>query len=336
MAEDSIGFDASGGITESQFAAIAPDLGSSVPTVASAAAKKVSVGTASMTVDVAPGVSSAFGVRHNITTTTNLAIGAVALAGAIRWDAVACRYNWSNNTVTHVIVPGTAAVNAPKVAPTLNTNVGVLYDQILALVKATNGSTALDASADMRVWGSKHFTVASVDALPPAATTPYGAIAYVTATASAYRLLTSSGGSPAWVTTASPVTELTGSAVVTAATGWTVDGTHVNRAVVGPYWRQIDIEIRRSGAEMNAANTDGNFTDTPVLTVAASCRPDRRTVVFVTYLTPSNRELGGNARLDPDGTLTLLSGEIAQNVAQSTAVGTVSLRASIHFGRRTA
>lgn len=334
MAEDSIGFDASGGISESQFSNVAPFLGSFLPTVNQVNTKKVTQGSASMTVDVASGVSSAFGVRHNITTITNLPIATVSLTGGTRWDAVVLRYNWSNNTVTAIVVPGTAAVGAQKIAPTLNNTPGVLFDQLLALVKATNGSTALEIE-DERGWASKYHTYPTVDALPPAATVPYATVAYVIANKTTYRVF-APGGTLTWVPDSTAVSEIQGAAVLAAATGWTVDGTHVNRCLLGPYWRQIDVEVRRSGAEINAANSDGNFNDSPVVVLTSACRPDRPMPARVNYITTDGKEFGGDARVDPDGTLTLLGGAIARNVAQSNAVGFVSLRASITFGRRTA
>lgn len=335
MAEDSIGFDANAGISESQFAALAPFLGSTVPIVNAFGAHLVKAGTAPMTVDVASGASGAFGVRHNITTTTTLTIPAVSLSGAIRWDAVVKRFDWSNNTATTILVQGTAAVNAPKVAPGgLLATPGDKYDELLGLVKATNGSTALEF-AERRVWAHKPITVTSAEALPAASDALYGLQAFVVGESRVYRCLSVSG-SPAWVGESAGVTEMVGTAALTPATGWAVDGSHVNRCVVIPYSRQVDIEIRRSGAEINAANSDGNFSDTPVCVLAANCRPDRPMPVRVNYITTDGKEFGGDARLDPNGTLTLLGGAVARNVAQSSAIGFVSLRSSIYFGRRTA
>lgn len=335
MAEDSIGFDVQNGIGESAFANVSPFLGSLLPVINTVGTHTVRAGTSAMTVDVTNGISACFGVRHNITTTTNLTIPAVTLAGAVRWDAVVKRFDWSNNSATIMLVPGTAAVSAQKVAPAgLFALPGEKYDQLLALVKATNGSTALEI-ADRRIWASKDFTVATPDAIPTATTALYGASVYVVSELKNYRCLLVSG-SPGWVPDSSGITEITGVAVLAAATGWAVDGTHVNRCLVQPYSRQMDLELRRSGAEINAANSDGNFTDTPVAALTATCRPDRPIPVRVDYLTTDGKEFGGDARLDPDGTLWLLGGAVARNVAQATAVGTVSLRASIRFDRRTA
>ena len=334
MAEDTIGFDTNTGVAETPWANLSYHLGSLFPTVNTDGTHTVRAGTTAMTVDITNGASAAFGVRHNITTTTNLTIGAVATSGAVRWDAVVKRFDWSTNSATFLVVPGTAAVAAPKVAPSgLNLTPGDKYDQVLALVKATNGSTSLEF-ADRRIWGSKQFTVATVDALPTLTSAHKGATFYVIETGVTYRY--SAGG---WVPDGANITEVTGSAVLAAATGFTMDATHVNRALVRAYSRQIDIELRRSGTEINADNTNGRFPNNPspaVCVLTANLRPDRPMPVVLNYLDSTGREYGADGRLNPDGSLYVLGGKAAINLAQSTAVGTVSIRASIRFDRRTA
>lgn len=336
MAETVTGYDTTGGVLEADWANLSPHLGAIFPTISTAGTNGVTAGTASMTVDVSAGVSSAFGVRHNITTVTNLTIAPVTLAGAIRWDAVVKRFNWGTNSAPLAVVQGTAGVAAPKVEPSgLFNTPGDKYDQVLALVKATNGSTALEI-ADRRIWGSKQYTVATVDAIPTATTAHKGASFYVASTDETYHY-SEATGSPSWkAKAATQITELTGAASFVAATGWTWDATRMNKSLIGDGWRSISLEIRRSGAEINAANADGNFTDTVIGTVASAARPEYSIPVFVTYFTTDGKEFGGSARLDPNGTLMLLDGAVARNVAQSTAVGFVSLRVSIFFGRRTA
>lgn len=338
MAEDSIGFDTNLGVSESQFANLSPYLGSFFPVVGSSGSNRVQAGSASMTVDVFAGPSYCFGVRHNITTNTNLTIPTVSLSGATRWDAIIKRFDWSNNSVTIMRIDGSAAVGAPKVVPSgLNSTVGDRYDQVLALVKATNGSTALEI-ADRRILGAKQFTVATVDALPVVTTAHKGATFYVVATGSTYRYDESSG-SPAWTADQDPLVEITGSAVLAPATGFTMDATHVNRALVRSYSRQIDLELRRSGADINADNTNGRFPNNPVpalCVLTANLRPDRPMPVTLNYLDSTGREYGADGKLNPDGSVYVLGGKAAINLAQSTAVGTVSVRASIRFDRRTA
>jgi hypothetical protein len=280
VAETNIGFDANTGIGESDWANLSPHLGSTFAVVESESSRKVTAGSNAMTVDVAPGVSYAFGERHNIDTVVNKTIAAVSLSGASRWDAIVLRRAWASNAVTVEVVQGAASVGAPETPPTLNTTPGQTYDQLLALVKATNGSNALTIS-DKRMWGSKVFTVATVAGLPVASPAFYGAVCYVLATKTVYRCLLVSG-SPGWVADAPSKTILTGTDVISAAPNWTLtqaSGSSVLLGARGIYDPtsgavQVDFQIRRSSGTVSVYSDAGGVPATPVGTLASALRPD--------------------------------------------------------------
>jgi hypothetical protein len=280
MAETNIGFDANAGIGEADFSALSPHLGSLFAVVDSEASRRVTVGTTAMTVDVAPGVSYAFGERHSIDTVVNKTIATVSLAGATRWDAVVVRRAWSSNTVTVEVVQGTPSVGAPETPPVLSSTPGGTYDQILALVKATNGSTALSVS-DKRMWGSKDFTVATATALPLASANLYGAVCYVVDTRTTYRCLLSSG-SPGWLPDAPANVYLTGTDVMSTAANWTLvqsTGSSVLLPCRGMYnavsgMVQVDFQVRRSASTISPYSSPGGVPVTAVGTLPAVLRPD--------------------------------------------------------------
>lgn len=280
MAETNIGFDANAGIGEADFSALSPHLGSLFAVVDSEASRKVAASTTAMTVDVAPGVSYAFGERHSTDTVVNKTIGAVSLAGASRWDAIVIRRAWASNSVTVEVVQGTPSVGAPETPPVLNSTPGGTYDQILALVKVTNGSTALLVS-DKRLWGSKVFSVDKPEGLPPVSAALYGAVCYVISTRTLYRCLLSSG-SPGWIADAPANVVLNGSDVLSPAANWTLaqsSGSSVLLPCRGLYnaasgMVQVEFQLRRSASSISPYSNPGGVPATPVATVASALRPD--------------------------------------------------------------
>lgn len=281
MAEDYIGFDTNAGVSEGQFANLSPYLGSVFPVINTAGTHGVKTGTTPMTVDVSNGVSYCYGVRHNITTTTNLPIATVTLAGAVRWDAVIKRFDWSTNSAAIILVPGTAAVGAPQTPPGgLNSTPGDKYDQILALVKATNGSTALQIS-DRRIWGGKQFTVSVPEALPTPATSLFGVTAYVVSEKKLYRCLVISG-TPTWAPESGSQTILTGTDVISAAPNWTLaqsSGSSVLLPARGMYDPstgavQVDFQMRRSATAITPFSDPGGVSVVSVGTLPAALSPD--------------------------------------------------------------
>lgn len=285
MAETVTGFDTNAGISEADFANLSIFLGSSLPLINTVGTHNVTAGTTAMTVDVSNGTSYVPGVRHNITTTTNLTIAPVTLAGATRWDAVVKRFDWSTNAVTFLVVQGTAAVNASKVAPGgLNSTPGDKYDQVLALVKATNGSNALEI-APRHVYGSKHFTVNVPDALPTPTTALYGATCYVASSVTSekkvYRCLLVSG-SPAWVADTVSQVVLTGTSALSTAANWTLtqaSGSNVLLPCRGIYdpqsgHVQVDFQVRRSASAISPFNSTGGIPVSVVGTLPTTLAPD--------------------------------------------------------------
>lgn len=344
MAESTIGFDADTGLAEAAWANLSVFTGNRLPIVSQAASKQVVAGATSMTVDVQNGISAASGVRHDITTVTNLTIAPVTLAGASRWDAVVLRYDWSTNTGSLLVVPGTASVGAPEVAPTLNSTPGVRYDQILALVKATNGSTSLTIR-DKRLWGSPSYTASTVAALPPAAGVPYGTSVYVVDTKTLYRCLLSSG-SLTWQAEAPANVVLTGTQVISAAPNWSLtqsSGGSVLLPCRGMYnaasgMVQVDLQMRRNASTISPFSNPGGVPVAPVGTLAATLRPDADVVPmpFTGQYTTS----GGSANswrnisltVNALGVITLH--QISAEDLEATSSG-VSIRAHLTFFKRT-
>lgn len=344
MAETNIGFDANTGIGESDWATLSPHLGSAFAVVESESSRRVTAGTSSMTVDVAPGVSYAFGERQSDTSVTNKTIAPVTLTGASRWDAIVLRRAWASNLVTVELVPGTASVNAPETPPTLNTSPGTTYDQLLALVKATNGSTALTIS-DKRLWGSKVFTVATVAGLPVASTALYGCVCYVASTKTTYRCLLVSG-SPGWVPDAPANVVLTGTDVISAAPNWTLlqaTGSTVLLPCRGMYNAvsgqvQVDFQIRRSASGITPFNDSGGVPVAQVGTLPAVLSPDADVLPM-----PFNGQYttsGGTANSWRSISLSVTSaGAITLHQISAEALAAVSsgpsIRAHLNFSKRT-
>lgn len=347
MAEDYIGFDTNSGVNEGQFANLSPYLGSVFPVINSAGTHGVKTGTTAMTVDVSNGISYCYGVRHNITTTTNLPISTVALAGAVRWDAVIKRFDWSTNSATIMVVPGTAAVGAQQTPPGgLNATPGDKYDQILALVKATNGSTALEIS-DRRIWGNKEFTVSVPEALPTATTALFGVTAYVVSEKKLYRCLVISG-TPTWVSDGGggSKTTLTGTDVISAAPNWTLlqsTGSSVLLPARGMYDPstgavQVDFQMRRSATAISPFSSPGGVSVVSVGTLPAALSPDADVVPM-----PFNGQYttsGGSANSWRDISLTVDAVGVIrlhQISAEDLAVSSsgASIRVHLTFFKRT-
>jgi hypothetical protein len=344
VAETNIGFDANSGIGETDWATLSPGLGNPLAVVESESSRKVTVGSNAMTVDVAAGVSYAFGERHSIDTVINKSIATVSLAGATRWDAIVERRAWSSNTVTVEVVQGTASVGAAETAPTLNTTPGQTYDQLLALVKATNGSTAL-AVSDKRLWASKILTVATVAGLPMAQNALYGAVCYVIAAKTTYRCLLVSG-SPGWVADVPAKQYLSGTDVLSAAANWTLtqsNGSSVLLACRGMFdptsgMVQIDLQVRRSSGTLSPYNSGGGVPVTPIGTIAAALRPDADVdplPISAQYTTGSgsaNSWRGAEFTLAANGALNLI--QIGSDDLAPPGSG-ASMRASKTFFKRT-
>jgi hypothetical protein len=344
VAETNIGFDANSGIGEADWATLSPGLGNALAVVESESSRKVTIGANPMTVDVAPGVTYAFGERHSDTSVTNKTIGAVSLTGASRWDAIVERRAWSSNAVTVEVVPGTASVGAPEVPPTLNATPGNTYDQLLALVKATNGSTALTVS-DKRLWASKIFSVNTVTGLPTASAALYGAVCYVIATKTVYRCLLPSG-SPGWVPDAAANVVLAGTDVISAAPNWTLiqsTGSQVLLPCRGMYnavsgMVQIDFQIRRSAVTITPFSDPGGVPVATVGTLPAVLCPDADVVPmpFTGQYTTSAGSVNSwrNISLTVTSTGVITLHQVSAEALAAVASGP-SIRAHLTFFKRT-
>lgn len=344
MAGNDIGYDTAGGVGEADWAELSQHLGTRYATVSGTNTRVVVLGSSSMTVSVGSGITYGFGVYHNVGTSTVLPIAPVTLAGAVRWDAVIERRDWSNNTTSILLVPGVAAVNAAEVNPSgLTDNPGILHDQVLALVKATNGSTSLLIS-DKRIYAHKHYTFNNKSALPVAKVTLYGATAYIVSERMTYRCLTS-GGNPAWLPDNDPIvtktSSYTGTSVISAASGWTLTQANSGSTLLPSrgFFNaetgiiQLDFQLRRTGGTLTGSST-GNITDTALGTITPTVlRPDVDlvpiSVQFAAGVGTGGSWLGGQATLAKSGAVNLVS--IAPNADLGALTSGASLRLSLTF-----
>ena len=114
-----------------------------------------------LTVAVAAGNVTGWGVRVKSTTSLTLALGSIA--SGTRWDLVYLRRDWTTNTVTIGSRPGTATKAYPAAR---NVTPGTVDDQPLALVQVTAGQSLPTAVVDLRVFPSKVFSVDDLLAAP--------------------------------------------------------------------------------------------------------------------------------------------------------------------------
>lgn len=157
MAITSYGYD--GTLTEVGWASLSELLGLRRG-VKGAADWAVSIGAGTREVLIAAGVAFGGGVAD--VNSANVSLSATAVSSGTRWDTVVVRRNWSTNTTTALIVAGTSS---KAVASGLNSNPGVLDDQVIALIRLTSASTAVQEVLDMRSYPGRSLVYGSATAL---------------------------------------------------------------------------------------------------------------------------------------------------------------------------
>lgn len=271
-------------------------------------------------------------------TVQTLQFDAVTVTGASRWDAVVLRYDWNANTITLVVIKGTTSANAAASVPSgLQNSVGSQYDQLLALVQLKQGLSSVQQIKDRRFWAHKRLYIPSVEALPPAIDAAYRMEA-VLPDGTVYRCLLNSSNTPTWVVESGAVTELSGSAVIVTASGWTAGSPLVSRCLVGPNWRQLDLQFSRTGEELNPNNDTGSINGAvngaiPVGTLQGVSVPDKTKEFECSYRGAGGIFYSGLVRIEPNGAINLLSLSPSANLVKASSSSQLSLRVGLFFGK---
>lgn len=310
--------------------------GASMPVVWGWGSLAVSVNAgAALTVDIGEGTSWAHGVLTTNDAVVSKSFAAVVLVGATRWDAVVLRRNWSTSAVTFEVVQGVAAAAAPQIIPSgVNNNPGVIHDQVLALVKITQGST-VPVVVPTRLWAGKLFGAPSLQALPPASTNLY-MTEVVLESGSRYRCVRDTSGSYVWAQQTN-LMKATGNAAAVPSEGWVVPTIGV-RAVRDENTGLVtlDLAFRRTGGNLAASTGGGNFSDTPVCQVTSAFRPNRMTPITMQYAGGASYVwYGATARMGVDGVVTLQSGAPGVDLNTRTGTSDISLWATFTFYKET-
>lgn len=315
--------------------------GAVFPVVASRSMLVVSINSAlASTCNVSTGVAWAHGVMATLDAVESVTFDAVTTVGATRWDAVVIRRNWTASTAVLAVVKGTAAASAPQALPSgLNGTPGVIFDQVLALVRVTNGQNLPTLVVDLRMWASKVFTAPSLAALPAPNAAIYGAEAVV-ADGIRYRCILDDSSNYAWTPVSPPPPVVTsGTSVVAPATNWSTS-TIPSEAVVNGYEVQIDIDLRRTGPRI-VPDGNGGIGSTFIAKVGEGFRPHGRSIDAVCKYyggasSPTTYGVAmGMITVETDGDVFLhqLTPNIPLNQKAASDFGS-SLRAHIAFTRK--
>lgn len=321
-----------------QWAKSAAYLGGKIPEVAARGSMLVAVnGAATRTCTIAIGTASACGVMVKSDAVESVVFDDVTTSGQTRWDAVVLRRNWTTNLATFVVVKGTNALNAPQVLPTLNDNPGTLHDQPLALVQLTYGSTIPTQVISLRLPGSKVYTAPGLSSLPTPTSDMYGIEVVISSDNSRYRCMLDGSNNPAWIAVSGAVgVELSQTGVLLNNVGWSGGGLS-NHAFIAADGRMVDldIELRRTGATINANNTTGNFPDTLVCTVVAALQPLHSKTITAVYAGTTGFDwYPCTVTFDTGGAITLLTGMPAVNVEPRTGATDISIRVCLSYARK--
>lgn len=194
MADDPIGFDISGGVQELQWAKLSTGLGAAYTIEqagVSANMDPTASGTVARTVNVSAGRAYNHGVRIDY---PGGAVQLDAIGSGSRWDAVVLRYDWSTNTAALAKVTGTATKQIPA---GVNSNPGVLDDQLICLARVTAGQTNTQEIVDLREW-SMPPVFWPRDELPPPSRYRFGQLLYANANGSSVYMRRGGIGTESW------------------------------------------------------------------------------------------------------------------------------------------
>ena len=268
----------------------------------------VTNGSADRTVNVAAGTACAHAILALSDAVGSLQLAAVDLTGASRWDAIVLRYAWSPNTVTLMVVPGAAALNAQPTLPSgLRSDVGDTYDQVLALAKVQQGLTSVQEIQDRRYQGHKTYTALSKATLPPPSLQLFGA-EFLTADGARWRCGLDGSNALSWIGTAvttSPRTTLN----LNPATGFQAISSAQYVKIDGFPFVELTIQATKGPGTLDASGSSstvpGNLSDTDVL-VTTSYLPSGIRPAVDTF---DDFEIGttksGRFRIRPNGSIQL-------------------------------
>jgi hypothetical protein len=320
LAISSAGFD--GVVDEVQFARMAAFMGSQYAVGLSTDLKPSVVSSADRTVAIAPGTAFGHGVLSVSDATVNLQ-GAIVTSGT-RWDTVVLRRDWQapGGTATFMLLQGSST---KLVATSRQNTPGVLDDQLIALVRFQAGQNLAQEIVDLRSWPAKVVLANDLAALPKS---PLGTEAIVNGVR--WRRELDASLNIQWVMDrtniaigVAPVEKL-GTAAVSAASGWTLASSYTTRGLRIGNWIQLDISLRRTGADVNPGAT------MTVGSVAADLRPDVPTPVHMIFYS-ANGSYGGTLQVYPDGDLNTVSGFGGELINRRTSASDISVRAQAFY-----
>lgn len=276
MTISSIGY--AGTVNDAQWAKMVSRVGPALMSVDNYSAFRVTAAAGTRTVRVAAGGASAAGIYDVSDAAVNITLGSVA--SGVRWDLIVLRRTWATKATTIVAIPG----GSSKVIPSRNTTPGGVFDQPLALVRVTAGSTVIQEVVDLRVAVATGGAVAWEDL----------ARSYLTELGTVLRIgdvtwsrVTDSGGAAIWVSDDM------------SDTGWVTVPRGPNWAAVTGY----PLQVRRSGQDVRArgavrANASASLSS--LGTVPAGFRPSSITPLGATV---ASSKAVGEQFINPQGLL---------------------------------
>lgn len=326
MAITSAGFD--GVVDEVQFAKMARFTGADYAVGSNTALRVTPVTTANLTVQVAAGAGFGHGVLSESDTVVNLQAPAV-LSGS-RWDTVVLRRDWQppGGTAAVMLLQGTSS---KLVASSRKTGPGVLDDQLLALVRFQAGQTLPQEIIDLRTWPSKVYAANDLAALPGASLGTEAVVGGIR-----YRRELDASQNLAWVADRTNVAvglvanEKISTAAISFESGWTFAGGYTTRVLRIGNFVQLDLSIRRSGAEVNPGAT------VTIGQIPAEFRPDTPTPFPMIYYSADGTYGGLLQVYDNSGNINTVSGYPGQTINKRTTTTDISIRAQAFYMVKTA
>jgi hypothetical protein len=326
LAITSAGFD--GTVDEVQAAKMARFAGSEYAVLAAGSMKVAPVTTADRTVAVWGGTAFGHGVLSESDTTVNLQ--AAAVSSGSRWDTVVLRRDWQppGGTASLMLLQGTSS---KLVASTRKVGPGVLDDQLLALVRFQAGQTLPQEIVDLRCWPSK---VVAANDLAALTTAQLGTEAVVGGVR--YRRELDASQNLAWIPDRTNVSaglvaeEKISTAAIDFEAGWTFAAGYTTRVLRIGNFVQLDLSIRRSGAEVNPGAT------LTIGQIPAGFRPDTPTPFPMVYYS-ANGTYGGVLQVyDNSGNINTVSGYPGETINRRSTSTDISIRAQAFYMVKTA
>jgi hypothetical protein len=257
-----------------------------------------------------------------VTSDANVDKQAAVVASGSRWDTYVLRRNWSGagGSATVEIVQGSST---KAVAGGLNSNPGVLDDQIICLARVTAGQSAIQEIQDLRTYGSKLILSPKLYGIKNA---HLGMMVLVDGVLWRYQL--DASNNPAWT---SLDEQKSGTQVLTARSGWSAGGLTQRLVRIGNHV-EYDLELRQAvSSPLLQFSSSGGLTDTTIADVVGTL-PDRPVPLMFTFkanTTQAAYQCFGS--LGTDGQVLIQSGPPNIAIYRSDIVGNWSVRAHTSF-----